>query len=371
MAKQGENIYQRKDGRWEGKYIRERVNGKIRYGYLSGKSYEEVLQRKQEKMRDLEKKGLIAPSDPLLLSGLSERWLESQKGTLKETTLVKYGSILKNHILPKYGNKYVNELTDDEIRLWIENLTLPGMRGREGISPKSANAVASVMRLILRYARTACNAATPELADIRMKQEKNQIEILSHSEQDVLKEYLMDNLNLSNLGILSTLYTGMRLGELCALRWGSILAGDGLLDVHATMSRISTDDPLRRTRIVITPPKSACSTRMIPIPADLLGLMQSMRRMDDSFFLTGDVVEYMDPRTMENRFKAALSACGIRDVKFHALRHTFATNCVELGFDVKSLSEILGHANVTVTMNRYVHPTILMKKDYMDRLSLT
>ena len=370
MAKHGENIYQRKDGRWEGKYIRERVNGKIKYGYLAGKSYAEVLQRKQEKMRELERKGMIAPSDPLLMSGLSDRWLESQKGTLKETTIVKYSSILKNHILPEYGKRYVNDLTDDEVRLWIEGLTLPG-HGRERISPKSANAVASVLRLIFRYARTYCNATAPELADVQMKQDKNQIEILSHSEQDVLKEYLMDNLNLSNLGILSTLYTGVRLGEICALRWGSINANDELLDVHATMSRISTDDPLRRTRIVITPPKSACSTCMIPIPADLLRLMQSMRRMDDSFFLTGDVVEYMDPRTMENRFKAALSACGIREVKFHALRHTFATNCVELGFDVKSLSEILGHANITVTMNRYVHPTILMKKDYMDRLSLT
>ena len=371
MAKRGENIYQRKDGRWEGKYIRGRVEGRIRYGYLTGNSYEEVLRRKQDKLREMEKVGSSVPSNPLLVSAVSDRWMESRRGILKETTLGKYDSVLKNYILPQYGGRRIDSISEDEVRLWLEDLRLPDNPDVCGISAKSANGVASVLRLVLQYARTYCNIPAPELLDVHIKQDKKQIEILSRSEQNLLEEYLLENMDPGNLGIMSSLYTGIRLGEVCALRWGNINQADGLLDVHATMSRIKTKDPAQKTRIVITPPKSGCSVRQIPIPSCLLELMGLMRMPDECFFLTRNDKKYMDPRTLQNHFQNALKKCGIGPVKFHTLRHTFATRCVELGFDVKSLSEILGHASVTITMNRYVHPTIVMKKDYMNRLSLT
>lgn len=371
MAKRGENIYQRKNGRWEGKYVRGRADGRIRYGYLTGSSYEEVLRRKQDKLREMEKNENCVSSKSLLLSDVSERWMKSRRGILKETTLGKYDSILKNYILPQYGDRRVDSLSEDEVRFWLEGLRLPDDPDACGISAKSVNGVASVLRLVLQYARTYFNILVPELMDVHIKQDKKQIEILSRSEQNLLEEYLLENMDPGNLGIMSSLYTGIRLGEVCALRWGSINQTDGLLDIHATMSRIKTKDPAQKTRIIITPPKSGCSVRQIPIPSCLLELMGLMRMPDECFFLTSNDKKYMDPRTLQNHFQSALKKCGIGPVKFHTLRHTFATRCVELGFDVKSLSEILGHASVTITMNRYVHPTIVMKKDYMDRLSLT
>lgn len=371
MAKHGENIYQRKDGRWEGKYIKGRSGGKLQYGYLAGRSYEEVLQRKRDKLRELERKGVCMSQTPLLISAVSDRWMESRQGILKETTLGKYDYLLRNYIIPKYGGRRADDLSEDEIRLWLEGLLLPGGQEGDGISAKSVNGIASVLRLVFQYARTYCNIPAPELKDIHIKQTKSQVEILSHSERELLEEYLMENMDPGNLGIMSSLYTGIRLGEVCALRWGCVNQADGLLDVHATMSRIRTGDSGQKTKIITTLPKSDCSIRLIPIPSGLLDLMRAMCRSDESFLLTGSETEYMDPRTLQNRFKTALAKCGIEPVKFHALRHTFATRCIELGFDVKSLSEILGHANVTITMNRYVHPTIVMKKDYMDRLSLT
>lgn len=372
MPRQGENIYLRKDGRWEGKYIKGRDGGGIQYGYLSGRSYEEVLQKKLEKLRELEREDICGTSGAPLLSDVAGRWLESQKGILKETTVGKYSSILKNYILPEYGCRRIDGLSGDEVRLWLESLAdIRGSAGG-GLSAKSTNGVASVFRLIFQYARTYEGTFAPEIGEFHLKQPKKQIEILSRSEQARLEEYLMENMDSASLGIMTCLYTGIRLGEVCALRWDSVGRKDSILDIHATMSRIQTGDgSKRRTKIVITPPKSACSIRKIPIPADIFTFMEVMRRPDGSFLLTGSAKDYMDPRTMQNRFKAALAKCGIAPVGFHALRHTFATNCIEQNFDVKSLSEILGHANVTVTMNRYVHPTMGMKKGYMDRLSLT
>lgn len=372
MAKQGKNIYRRKDGRWEGKYVKGRTDGKIQYGYISGSSYEDVLQKKKKKLCEMGITDSSCNSGPLLLSVASDRWLASRRGILKETTAVKYASILKNHIIPEFGNRLIHEITRDEVRLWLEGLVKPDGQNGEGLSAKSVNSVASVLRLVLQYAGTDCNADAPDLGELYIRQTKNRIQILSRREQELLEEYLMRHMDLASLGIMTCLYTGIRLGEVCALRWKNVRQEDGILDICATMSRIQAKDvDGQKTEIVITPPKSDCSVRKIPIPAGLLAIMKPMRCTDDSFFLTGETADYMDPRTLQYRFKTALAECGIAPVKFHALRHTFATKCIELDFDVKTLSEILGHANVTITMNRYVHPTMIMKKDYMDRLSLT
>lgn len=172
MAKRGENIYQRKDGRWEGKYIRGRVEGRIRYGYLTGNSYEEGLRRKQDKLREMEKVGSSVPSNPLLVSAVSERWVESRRGILKETTLGKYDSVLKNYILPQYGGRRIDSISEDEVRLWLEGLRFPDNPDVCGISAKSANGVASVLRLVLQYARTYCNIPAPELLDVCKKSER-------------------------------------------------------------------------------------------------------------------------------------------------------------------------------------------------------
>ena len=133
------------------------------------------------------------------------------------------------------------------------------------------------------------------------------------------------------------------------------------------MQNLDKDAPTK-TYISIDEPKSKCSIRTIPIPDNI---MADLRRayVNNAFVLTGSRISYVEPRTMENRFKAILEKCGIEDANFHALRHSFATRCVEVGFDIKSLSEILGHANVNITLNRYVHPTMELKRENMDKLS--
>ena len=157
--------------------------------------------------------------------------------------------------------------------------------------------------------------------------------------------------------------------ELCAMRWDDISLSERSMRVCKTMQRIRTDAPgSRRTEIKIQEPKSACSVRTIPIPEMMIELLGRFHT-PGTFFLTGDDSRYIEPRTMQNRFKRILVSCGISDANFHATRHTFATRCIEMGFDVKSLSEILGHADVAITMNRYVHPSMALKSENMDRFS--
>ena len=140
--------------------------------------------------------------------------------------------------------------------------------------------------------------------------------------------------------------------------------------VHRTLQRLQNkDNEIQRTSILISEPKSQCSIRKIPIPNELFQLILSMKQPSNTYFLTGRTQVFVEPRTLQNRFKVIIKQCNIKDANFHCLRHTFATRCVELGFDVKSLSEILGHANVNITMNRYVHPSMELKQKNMNLFS--
>lgn len=166
------------------------------------------------------------------------------------------------------------------------------------------------------------------------------------------------------------LFTGLRVGEICALRWEDISFSDHTIHVHQTLQRIQNRaNSKQKTKIVITAPKSACSIRTIPVPNDLIVILASYKTSSKGYILTNCEQTPLEPRTMQNHFKRALQKSGIAPANYHSLRHTFATRCIELGFDVKSLSEILGHASVNITMNRYVHPTMELKQENMQRLS--
>ena len=194
--------------------------------------------------------------------------------------------------------------------------------------------------------------------------------VLSKTEQEQLCKYLLAKLEPCNVGVLVCLFTGLRIGEICALRWEDVSFSDQTILVQHTLQRVqdkSGNDV--KTKIVVTTPKSNCSIRTIPMPDELSVILAAYQRTSIGYLLTNDEHRFIEPRTMQNRFKRALEASGVEVVNFHAIRHTFATRCIELGFDVKSLSEILGHATVNITMNRYVHPTLELKKENMKKLS--
>ena len=369
MAKRGKNIYLRKDGRWEGRYSKGKTNGKTQYGYIFGKTFEEVETRISE---------IASPALELSITSktsfesISEEWLEAQKPQLKASSVAKYTNILASYLIPRFGKKPVVTITRGEVMMFSRELLVTGGVKSNGLSPKTVNSILSVMKSIFVYADREKGHHVADIKDISVKQPQKPMRILSRAEQQRLSSYLCNNPTPCHLGILLCLYTGLRIGEICAMKWKDICINEQYLYVHQTMQRIQTGSSTKgKTEIVILPPKSECSIRRIPIPSDILHLLlsASAQKQGDAFLLTGMVHSFIEPRCLENRFKAVTTKCNISNVNFHALRHTFATRCVELGFDVKSLSEILGHASVNITMNRYVHPSMELKQKNMNLLS--
>ncbi|MGN0477542.1 MAG: site-specific integrase [Ruminococcus sp.] len=185
-------------------------------------------------------------------------------------------------------------------------------------------------------------------------------------------KFLLNETDLNKMGIILALYTGIRLGELCALKWENICFDSNIIRIRHTMQRIQNNsiNSTQKTKIIITEPKSLSSMRDIPLPKCIVEIVRRFQSNPENYILTGNNFEFVEPRTMQNRFKKIIKDSGIEDKNFHVLRHTFATRCVEQGFETKSLSEILGHSNVNITLNRYVHSSLQLKRDNMDKLKL-
>lgn len=367
MARKGENIYKRKDGRWEARFIKSYQSGKAVYGYVYGKSYSEAKKKRRETMITLQKteKAARTSTQPDFRQ-VSTMWLDSLRSTRKDSTIVKYSNQLNKHILPAFGDKQLSDINNESMIDFANQL----LTGDKGLSAKSTADIISSMKSIRKYALLHGYEVGFVPESITISQKQNYIRVLSFEEEMSLLRFLREHNDLTSLGILICLFTGIRIGELCALTWDNISLEQKELNVRKTMQRLQNlnEDAPTRTYISIDEPKSKCSVRTIPIPDNI---MEDLKRsyVSDAYVLTGNSHNYVEPRTMENRFKAILKKCGIEDANFHALRHSFATRCVEVGFDVKSLSEILGHANVNITLNRYVHPTMELKRVNMDKLS--
>lgn len=372
MSRKGENIYKRKDGRWEGRYIKSRTcTGKIVYGYVYGKTYREA----KAKLRESASTVIIQPAvatilNPNLFSTVAVDWFESVKSQTKESTQNKYHNMLTDYILPSYGEQTLDSITYDFIKSHCNLLLISGGKKGKGLSAKTVTDVLSIIRNVLKFAIKKGMYVPCDVSSIQVKQTATPMRVLSKTEQEQLCKYILEEPEPCNIGILVCLFTGLRVGEICALRWEDVSFSDQTIHVHHTLQRVQNKfSDGAKTKIIVTTPKSSYSIRIIPIPEELSLILAAYKKSSVGYLLTNDDRKFIEPRTMQNKFKKALKASGIESVNFHAIRHTFATRCVELGFDVKSLSEILGHATVNITMNRYVHPTFELKKENMKKLS--
>lgn len=376
MPRRGENIYKRKDGRWEGRYIKGYNGGKAQYGYVFARTYSEVKNElatvgNTNRAMLLENKAAQKPMQSDFFSTIADAWLVSKKAQWKQSSVVKYTNILESYIFSEFANKEISGITRDEVVMFSNKLLVSGGVSGKGLSPKTVTSILSVMKNVFAYAVQAKGYRVSDLKSITVKQSQKPMRILSRIEQQKLSKYLYENINPCNLGILLCLYTGLRIGEICALKWDDVFLDEQYLYVHQTMQRLQTKnkEETTKTAIIISDPKSECSIRKVPIPEDIFNLLKECKRPGNTFLLTSATHSYMEPRTMQNHFKIVIKQCNIGDANFHALRHTFATRCVELGFDMKSLSEILGHASVNITLNRYVHPSMELKQKNMNMLS--
>ena len=239
------------------------------------------------------------------------------------------------------------------------------LNGKGGLSAKSVRDILTVYRSIERYAYREYGIRESNFT--MPKTEQHYTDVLTAAERRSLENYLINNMNLTNLAVLLCLFTGLRIGELCGLKWEDIDFATNTLSVKRTVQRITKNG---KSPVIIGSPKSRTSVRVVPIPAFLMTLLNDYKSFG-GFYIITNTVKPTEPRTMQNRFKSILKSCGIRNVNFHLLRHTYATVCIEKGFDPKTLSELLGHADAAITLNRYVHSSMEIKKNYVSRLCLS
>lgn len=374
MPRKGENIYKRKDGRWEGRYIRSRdLSNKARYGYVYGNNYKTVKQELINKRLLCRQPIVEETTSNSLYCDLLDRWLSSSKLKIKESTCARYSHLIRTHIKPCLGEYAINEITAHKIEnFMLQQLTEGRLDHAGGLSFKTVADMLVIIKSTMEYAQYEDITVSCDLSKLTVKKQEKEMRVLTIDEQKLLVNVLTKDMDRSKFGVLLALYTGIRIGELCALQWEDICLSQSTLKIKKTMQRIQVTDgvALTKTKIIITEPKSKCSVRNIPLPAFLIEMVNKFATVPQAFILSGEANRYVEPRTMQNRFKSYVAESGIKNANFHALRHTFATRCVEVGFEIKSLSEILGHANVNITLNRYVHSSFELKHINMNKLTL-
>lgn len=374
MSKKGENIYKRKDGRWEGRYIKlYNEEGKAKYGYLYGKTYGEVKNKLKQKHASFDQAELSRSCKTVLYSEIITDWLQSTRIHVKESTYVCYKQLIDRHIIPPLGKYAVNKISTQLVERMIEGKIKNGrLDGKGGLAPKTVTDIITIVKSSMEYAVYNGFPIVCNLSKLSVKKGKKEMRVLTTQEQKKLTLTILENMDLCKLGVLISLYTGIRIGELCALKWENLDLNDKTLKIRKTMQRIQNFDQLEsaKTKIIITEPKSRCSIRDIPIHDFLLNMLYKFQGMPNEFVLTGEKDRFIEPRTMQNCFKRYIKECGLNEANYHALRHTFATRCVEAGFEIKSLSEILGHANVNITLNQYVHSSFDLKSENINKLTI-
>ena len=371
MPRRGENIRKRKDGRWEGRIKDGKdINGKTKYKSIYAWSYTELRQAMKKYEKAVKKKG--AGNQNISLEKMCSDWLKEIEITVKQSTYARYTFSIEKHILPYFGARSIYELSKADIEEFIKVKTERFRLGQKGgLSPKSIKDLICILTQILKYGERNGFSIGFEYKFLQPSVQRPETQVLTIDEQKRFIKYVKENLNHENVGVLICLYTGIRLGELCALTWKDIDLQSGTLKISKTLQRIPASEGVRKTKIIIDQPKSKNSNRKIPIPAFLLKDLRNLssRYDTEAYVLTGQKNRFIEPRTYQNKFKKYLKLAQMPDINFHALRHTFATRAVENDFEIKSLSEILGHATVNFTLDRYVHSSEELKKMEMNKMA--
>ncbi len=329
---------------------------------------------KCDQMQQCESFHFYDENGKIIFGSLVEGWLYQNKQFFKESTIIKYQNLLKLYLIPEFEHYALEDFTYVRLNEFSLKLLQFGGHKGTGLSPKTVSDILSLLHNIFQYAENKGISVPASHITIPIKQKKKKIRIFTIEEQKELLSYLMEEKKHTSLGILLCFFTGLRIGEICALKWRDISLEEKIISVRQTMQRIQTPgNNGRKTKILVSSPKSISSIRQIPIPSPMFDLLKKVQLAfhfpTDAFLLTGSMVKYIEPRTLQYQFKRILLKCGIKDANFHAVRHTFATRCIEIGCDVKSLSEILGHSNINITLNCYVHPPMSLKRQNINKLS--
>mgnify|MGYP000596133643 CR=1 FL=1 len=294
---------------------------------------------------------------------IAAAWKEYKRPYVKQSTMAAYVLILENHILPTFGED--NSLPEHSVQAFVLH------KIESGLSTKSVKDILIVLKMVMKFG-VKKEWMTYYEWDIKYppSSENKVLDVLSVTNHRKILNHIQSHFTFMGLGIYISLSTGLRIGEICALKWSDINVTDGILTVNRTIERIYIiEGEKKHTELVINTPKTKNSCREIPMNKELLGMLKPLKKVvnDDYYILTNDE-RPTEPRTYRNYYKRLMEKLDIPKLKYHGLRHSFATRCIEVGCDYKTVSVLLGHSNISTTLNLYVHPNMEQKKRCIDKV---
>lgn len=358
MARKGESIYRRKDGRYEARYIKgyDMQNNAI-YGYVYAKTYTAVKKKRQEILSNMDKHIVKHPND--LVNSFIDTWLLRKKIEVKESTYSNYYGVIEKHIRPYFKDYKVKELSEEIISKFILS------KIEKELSSKTIKDIGIILKQLLNFMELNIKVSTP-------KASKKEIKILKSEDKTIIINYIKENPNRDTFGMLLALFMGFRIGEVCALKVKYIDLENQCIYIKHTVERVKDfESGTRKTKLVLDDPKSNSGKRSVPIPSDILDFVTEIKKhySNENNFIVTDKTKLVDPRGYYYRYKKILEKLGFNNYDFHTLRHTFATDCVSVGCDAKTLMELLGHADVKISLDVYVHPSEKLKISYVNKLT--
>ncbi|WP_070041070.1 tyrosine-type recombinase/integrase [Robinsoniella peoriensis] len=361
MARRGENIYKRKDGRWEGRYvIGRKPNGRTAFSYIYGKTYTEVKKKLEICKADRTLAKTIDRSEVIYRDGSIGAWLEFWleaviKPEVKYSTYAVYRGQVERHILPSAGKIKLKNMNNKTMEI-VYNAILD-----KNIT------TATAQNICKRFMAALCSArdrklisGLPLLPYKKKKYKRKKPRFMTLNEQKRIEEKL-DDKKSKDLAVLLALYSGSRVGECCGYTWQDFDPLTGGIHVSHSIQRVSLyHQQKQKTKLLLTETKSDSSRRFIPLPRFLVKILVQFKKANQAMgsdYIFGAGRKAMDPRVLQYHLTRVTESIGLQGIHFHTLRHTFATRFIEKNGDIQALKEILGHSSAKITLEWYGHST--------------
>ena len=294
---------------------------------------------------------------------IAEAWKEYKRPYVKQSTMAAYVLILENHVLPEFGDN--DSFHEHDVQAFVLK------KIEHGLSAKSVKDILIVLKMVMKFG-VKNEWMNHYEWDIKfpVNSQPKELEVLSVANHKKILDYVQHNFTFMSLGIYISLSTGLRIGEICALKWSDINVADGKITVQRTIERIyMVEGEKKHTQLVINTPKTVNSCREIPISKELLAMVKPMKKVVNAdFYVLTNEDKPTEPRTYRNYYNRLMEKLDIPKLKYHGLRHSFATRCIEAGCDYKTVSVLLGHSNISTTLNLYVHPNMEQKKRCINKM---
>lgn len=305
----------------------------------------------------------------MLFRELLEIWLSEKKKYIKESTYAYYCYEVHHYIIPTMGNKEISSISEEYIQNVVFTWQKEGIEGGQPLKKSTIQNIVMLLKQVLKYSAKKGLSKDMSINLHYMPQMTyTKMQVFNSDEQNLLVKAILKDLNYKSFGILLCLNSGLRIGELCALKWKDIDTNNRIINVNKTLQRIYVHDAIPRTQIILTTPKTSTSIRIVPLSDKMYNVIKNFNDINIDGYVLSNNNHAIEPHAFRIYYRNFLEKHKINVLHFHCLRHTFATQCIENGADYKCVSEILGHTTIDTTLNMYVHPLMKEKKKCVDML---